>query len=109
MKFGDSKSHLLLLAVEPHARRQGIGRALMEWLEKSCETAGIQEVLLEVRSRNRIARRFYHALGFKQLGRVAAYYDRRETAVILGKSLVQSNRVIGDSDRNSSDSSNLGT
>ena len=42
MKFDDTKSHLMLLAVDPAARREGIGRSMMQWLEKSCVTAGIQ-------------------------------------------------------------------
>lgn len=88
MRFGDLDAHLFLLAVMPGRRRMGVGRALLEWLEKSCRTAGIQNIRLEVRWGNRQARRFYLSNGFRILGQVAGYYDRKEAAVLMGKSLV---------------------
>ena len=59
MKFHDDDAHLFLLAVQPKARRSGIGKALVEWLEKSCRTAGIRRIRLEVRATNHEARHFY--------------------------------------------------
>ena len=90
MRFGDNQAHLFLLAVQPEYRRTGIGQSMMQWLEKSCRTAGIQAVRLEVRASNRVAMRFYRSLGYRFLGRVAGYYDRREAAAILAKSLNES-------------------
>jgi len=90
MRFGDNQAHLFLLAVQPEYRRTGIGQSMMQWLEKSCSTAGIQAVRLEVRASNRVAMRFYRSLGYRFLGRVAGYYDRREAAAILAKSLNES-------------------
>ena len=87
MRFGDHQAHLYLLAVRPEFRRTGVGRSMMEWLEKSCRTAGIQAVRLEVRASNRSARQFYGKLGYRFLGQVAGYYDRREAAVIMAHSL----------------------
>ena len=87
MRFGDHQAHLFLLAVRPDFRRTGIGRSMMEWLEKSCRTAGIQAIRLEVRASNRAALRFYGQLGYRFLGQVAGYYDRREAAVIMAHSL----------------------
>ena len=60
---------------------------MMDWLEKSCRTAGIQAVKVEVRASNRAARLFYSRLGYRFLGQVAGYYDRREAAVIMAHSL----------------------
>lgn len=87
MRFGDLDAHLFLLAVAPQRRRNGIGRALLTWLEKSCRTAGIRNIRLEVRWGNRQARNFYLDNGYRILGQVAGYYDRREAAVLMGKSL----------------------
>jgi len=87
MRFGDDQAHLFLLAVQPEYRRTGIGRSMMEWLEKSCRTAGIQVIRLEVRASNRVAIRFYRNLGYRILARVAGYYDRREAATVMAKSL----------------------
>ena len=90
MRFGEHQAHLFLLAVQTEYRRTGIGRSMMQWLEKSCRTAGIQAVRLEVRASNRGAMRFYRSLGYRFLGKVAGYYDRREAAAILAKSLNES-------------------
>ena len=93
MKFGDNTAHLLLLAVLPQARRSGIGSSLLRWLEKSCVTAGILHVRLEMRAANRAANLFYRKLGYRRLCQVAAYYDRREAAVVMGRTLNE--RVSG--------------
>lgn len=87
MKFRDQESHLLLLAVEPKIQRTGIGAALLAWLEKSCRTAGMRRIQVEVRASNRKARKFYERSGFRVVGQEAGYYDKRETAVVMVKSL----------------------
>ncbi len=87
MKFNDETAHLLLFAVQPKMRRIGVGSAMLNWLEKSCVTAGIQQVRLEVRASNQSARKFYERFGYRLVGQVAAYYDRRETAVVMGRAV----------------------
>jgi ribosomal-protein-alanine N-acetyltransferase len=87
MRFGENQAHLFLLAVQPEFRRTGIGRSIMQWLEKSCRSAGIHQVRLEVRASNRGAMQFYRNLGYRFLGKVAGYYDRRESAAIMAKPL----------------------
>lgn len=87
MKFADDSAHLLLLAVQPKSRRRGIATDLLRWLEKSCVTAGIQQIRLELRDANQPARKFYTAMGYRLVGRMAAYYDRQESAVVMGKYL----------------------
>lgn len=88
MKFRDEESHLFLLAVAAKMQRRGIGRALLAWLEKSCRTAGIRQIRVEVRANNRNARMFYERSGYRFIGQVAGYYDKREPAVVMVKSLV---------------------
>lgn len=89
MRFGDDHAHLFLLAVRPEFRQTGIGRSMMEWLEKSCRTAGMQTVRLEVRASNRVALRFYRKLGYHLIATVAGYYDRREAAAIMVRTLTR--------------------
>ena len=89
MKFRDEESHLFLLAVEPKMQRTGIGAALLAWLEKSCRTAGMQRIQIEVRASNEKARKFYERSGFRVVGQETGYYDKRETAVVMLKSLVR--------------------
>ena len=88
MKFGDVQAHLHLLAVDPRHRRKGIGRAMLGWLEKSCDTAAMHEIRLELRASNRIAREFYRHLGYVGKGVIPDYYDRREAALVFGKRLI---------------------
>ena len=88
MKFGDVEAHLHLLAVDPRHRRKGIGRALLAWLEKSCDTAAMHEIRLELRASNRIAREFYRTLGYVGKGVIPDYYDRQEAALVFGKRLI---------------------
>lgn len=89
MKFRDEESHLFLLAVAPTKQRAGIGRALLAWLEKSCRTAGMRYIRVEVRAGNRNARRFYERCGFRFVGQITGYYDKRESAIIMVKSLIE--------------------
>jgi ribosomal-protein-alanine N-acetyltransferase len=74
MEFGDERAHLVLLAVRPSHRRQGIGLRLLEWLLESARTAGMASVHLELRSNNDEARRFYRAAGFYETVLVPGYY-----------------------------------
>ena len=87
MKFGERDAHLLLFAVEPKHRRNGIGRAMIDWLERSCRTAGMLGVRIEVRADNRRALAFYEILGYRRAGEIPAYYDGSEAAVVLTKNL----------------------
>lgn len=87
MRFGDTEAHLHLLAVSPAHRRLGLGRALLDWLEVSCRTAGIQRIRVELREHNGAAREFYSSLGFRRIGRIPGYYDRQEAALVLSKRL----------------------
>lgn len=91
MKFHDDDAHLFLLAVQPKARRSGIGKALVEWLEKSCRTAGIKRIRLEVRATNHEARHFYEHLGYRFVSEVSGYYERREAAIVMAKTLTAGN------------------
>jgi ribosomal protein S18 acetylase RimI-like enzyme len=85
MRFGETRAHLFLLAVEPGSRRTGIGRALLLWLEESVRTAGLQDIRVEVRANNVAAAAFYESLGFTARHRIDGYYDAREPALIMIK------------------------
>ncbi len=87
MHFGWEEAHLLLLAVDPTYRRIGIGRGMLEWLEKSARVAGIATMYLEVRAANRGAVAFYRRLGFLERQRLPGYYDGLETAVRMAREL----------------------
>lgn len=87
MRYGDEDAHLLLLATQPRCRRQGVGSALLAWLEATARVAGITTLRLEARSANAGARAFYRRHGFNEIGRRAEYYQGVEDAVRFRKVL----------------------
>ena len=87
MRYGDDDAHLDLLAVAPPYRRTGIGRQLLEWLEKCAVVAGIFTVALEVRAENEGAQRFYERLGYRTLAQLPGYYQGVEAALRMSRDL----------------------
>ena len=80
------EADVMNLAVSPHARCKGIGRALVEILVKELSRICVTSLTLEVRASNETALRLYDKLGFEQVGRRPGYYFApREDALILRK------------------------
>ncbi len=87
MQYGDDDAHLVLLAVWPVARHQGLGRDLTDWLEQSARVAGVRRVGLEARADNLHALRFYEKRGYVRVGIVSGYYEGVIDAVRMHKVL----------------------
>lgn len=87
MRYGDDVAHLDLLAVAPPYRRAGVGRQLLEWLEKCAVVAGIFRAALEVRAGNEGAQLFYKRMGYRTLAHLPGYYQGNETALRMGRDL----------------------
>lgn len=87
MRYGDDDAHLDLFGVDPAFRNQGLGRRLLEWLEKPALVAGITAVFLEVRASNHGAQAFYRRLGYRPLSVMPRYYQGVESAVRMGREL----------------------
>jgi ribosomal protein S18 acetylase RimI-like enzyme len=87
MVYADDTAHLSLLAVDPNARRQGVGTALLLWLEEVAGVAGIERVQLEARRSNSAALAFYRRHGYQQTDTVAGMYLGVEDGVRLQKRL----------------------
>ena len=87
------EAELLLIAVTPAMRRQGV--ALLLWIELALrlQASGAQTVHLEVRESNLSAQAFYRSRGFAQSGVRPMYYpngaheSEREDAVLMKVSL----------------------
>jgi ribosomal-protein-alanine N-acetyltransferase len=94
MRYGDDVAHLNLLAVDPAKRRRGIARQLMIWLEETAYTAGTFIIGLELRATNEAAFAFYAALGYRELGRVAGYYQGVEHAIRMARDVRTSRGAI---------------
>lgn len=89
MRYGDHIAHLDLLGVAPPHQRLGVGRQLLEWLERCAVVAGIIRVVLEVREENRGGRRFYERMGYRTLVHLPGYYQGIEAAVRMGRDLAR--------------------
>ncbi len=69
-----AESELLLCAVAPSSRRQGLAAALVEAAIAEARARGARRMVLEVRESNHPARRLYHRLGFLPVGTRPSYY-----------------------------------
>ena len=66
------------------ARRQGIGRGVLEALLREAKRRGVETVHLEVREGNLGAIGLYRSLGFEMVGLRKDYYENpREHAVLM--------------------------
>jgi ribosomal protein S18 acetylase RimI-like enzyme len=87
MRYGAEAAHLDLFAVDRAWQRQGLGRRLLEWLERPARVAGLARIVLEVRAENAGARACYERLEYRPLARLPGYYQDREAALRLGRAL----------------------
>ena len=79
--------HLLNVAVAEHARRRGIGRALMDDLVAYARANAIVRILLEVRASNTPALALYASPGFERFNVRERYYADGEDAIELSLAL----------------------
>lgn len=67
------EEELLLIGVRPEARRNGLGRILLETFATLAREAGAERIFLEMRANNP-AEHLYRACGYTPIGRRNAYY-----------------------------------
>jgi ribosomal protein S18 acetylase RimI-like enzyme len=85
MYYADDDAHLLLFAVHRSRQRQGIGTALLRWLEEAALAAGAQRVRVEARMDNEAARSFYNEHGYHEGAVVKGMYSRKLDGVNMEK------------------------
>ncbi|WP_300343341.1 ribosomal protein S18-alanine N-acetyltransferase [Fusobacterium sp.] len=80
--FDNSESlEIMKIAVLPEFRKKGIGKILLDEIEKLKK-----DIFLEVRESNIVAREFYIKNSFKEIGKRKNYYkDNNEAAIIMLK------------------------
>ncbi len=82
------EAHITNVAVARQFRRCGMGRVLMQNLEKHAREKNALRILLEVRPSNEAALKMYQGLGYVATGLRQAYYsDNGEDAIIMNKFL----------------------
>ena len=67
----DHDGHLINLTIHPQWRRQGLAKALLQYLQGM---AAIDSIYLEVAECNTPARELYRKMGFQELCRKKAFY-----------------------------------
>ncbi len=74
------------IAVDTSCRRQGVGRELLNQVEKICTEKRMVRLLLDVRESNKTAREFYLNYGFEEDGIRKNFYDMpKENAILMSK------------------------
>jgi ribosomal-protein-alanine N-acetyltransferase len=82
------EAELYKISVTADLRRRGIGRALLNDLEKGLHSLCCTSLFLEMRRSDAGLLRYYRRSGFSILGTRAGYYrNPREDALLLGKRL----------------------
>lgn len=85
MSYKKDNANLDLLGVTEKYRRLGVGRSLVNWLEKSAATAGIVHLHVQVRKSNHSAIACYSNFGYNVVNEIAGYYEGVEAAVVMYK------------------------
>ncbi len=92
MRAVAGEAEVLTICVANDARREGIGQSLLIEACKIALARGADHLFLEVADTNLPATRLYHKLGFKTIGRRAAYYrqaDNAADALVMRRELGQ--------------------
>ncbi|RLJ59446.1 ribosomal-protein-alanine N-acetyltransferase [Litoreibacter meonggei] len=76
------EAELLTLAVDPTARRQGVGRYLVEAFKSRAGQDGAVTAFLEVAADNAAAISLYQATGFNGAGVRRGYYRRADSTTL---------------------------
>lgn len=85
---------IMNLAVAPDARRQQLGRTLLQSLIDELHRRGTERLFLEVRASNVPARALYASFGFEQVGLRKKYYvNPVEDALIMRKELCHADPI----------------
>ena len=85
-KISYPETHILNLTVSSQFRNNGIGGSLVQFIINDARIRNSQDIILEVRSSNKIAQSLYKKLSFKKIGVRKDYYDcheGREDAYVL--------------------------
>lgn len=87
MRIVDGVADLQRIAVQPAARRQGLGRELVGELVGRAAGLGATRMLLEVAASNEAAIGLYESFGFEPISRRHDYYPDGADAVVMERAL----------------------
>ena len=78
---------ILAIAVAPEYQRNGIGSALLHYLEFLVAQRGVKILLLHTAQENDAAQAFFLKAGFEVVGNQSKYYPKGQTALVMSKAV----------------------
>ncbi|MBO8158257.1 ribosomal protein S18-alanine N-acetyltransferase [Thermosyntropha sp.] len=82
------EAHITNIAVDKRFRGKGMGRSLLEELERIAREKNALRIVLEVRPSNHVARNLYKSVGFVETSIRKGYYSNNgEDAIVMTKLL----------------------
>jgi putative acetyltransferase len=86
-RLDPATAELKRMYVDPHVRGQGVGRALVQALEREARRLAVTKVVLETGVRLAPAIKFYEAMGYAPIPLFGEYLSSPNTSLCFGKSL----------------------
>lgn len=84
-------AELYFIHVADSARKQGLGRKLLQQFMTAMDSYQVSRLFLEVRRSNEAAQRLYLSCGFQQIGERLRYYADGEDALIYERAPTHAN------------------
>jgi GNAT superfamily N-acetyltransferase len=86
-RLDDTTAEIKRMYVDPSVRGRGIGRALLEALEREARLVGVTTIVLETGTRLASAIKLYVAMGYARIPLFGEYLSSPNTSLCFGKSL----------------------
>ena len=86
-RLDGATAELKRMYVDPSVRGRGVGRALVEALEREARLLGTTRVVLETGTRLAPAIRLYEGMGYARIPLFGEYLSSPDTSLCFGKSL----------------------
>ena len=95
LDHGGEVADVMTVGVAPRARGRGLGRLLVDELERRAQGRGTASVLLEVRADNPAARALYDASGYTVLATRHRYYQPGDVDALVMRKLLDGSGTHG--------------
>ena len=86
-RIDEATAELKRMYVDPSVRGQGIGRAIVEALEREARQLGVTRIVLETGTRLKPAIQLYESMGYRRIPLFGEYVSSPDTSLCLGKNL----------------------